>query len=353
MTDIIRIDNQLAPQAPGRNVEAILEQFLVEAQVAENSRDRYKRSLNSYFKWLQESGIPIVSVTLTELLKYKEFLEARRTEDGNPLSAMTISSYLNAIKSFYNWAEGKNYIERNPSRSLKSPKLESKFRREPIPATQCLLLIEYLKANNLRDFAIVNLIILTGLRTVEIVRCNCADIQMKDGERLLFVQGKGRKSKDKWVKLLKEAFDPIVEYLAKRQDVKPDSPLFASASKNNMGGRMIPGTISEMVKAALRAIGIDEARYTAHSLRHSAGSWALAAGASLDQVQDLLRHASSTTTQLYVKLARESKRLHEKSAEDFLVEFYKKLKDGAGAQPPQTNATNTNDSANGGQKTNE
>ena len=117
---------------------------------------------------------------------------------------------------------------------------------------------------------------------------------------------------------------------------------------------MIAGTISEMVKAALRAIGIDEERYTAHSLRHSAGSWALAAGASLEQVQDLLRHAGTTTTMLYVKMAREDKRMHEKSAENFLVEFYRKLRaGGAGAQPTQTNATNKNDSANGGQKTNE
>ena len=354
MTDIVRIDNQLAPQAPGRNVEAILEQFLVEAQVMENSRNRYKNSLRAYFKWLQDNGIPLANVTLTELLKYKEFLDAKRTDAGAPLSPMTISSYLNAIKSFYNWAEGKNYIERNPSRALKSPKLEAKFHREPIPADKCLLLIDHLLANNLRDFAIVNLIVLTGLRTVEIVRSNYADIRMKDGERLLFVQGKGRKAKDKWVKLLNESYDPIMEYIATRPNIKSEDPLFASASKNNMGGRMIAGTVSEMVKTALRAIGIDEERYTAHSLRHSAGSWALAAGASLEQVQDLLRHAGTTTTMLYVKMAREDKRMHEKSAENFLVEFYRKLRaGGAGAQPTQTNATNTNDSANGGQKTNE
>lgn len=332
MIDIVHINNELQPSGLG-NVEAILEQFLIESQVMPNSRDRYKRSLMAYFKWVHENKILVARVTLTELLKYKEFLGERRTDKGKPLSQMTVASYLNAIKSFYNWAEGKNYIERNPSRALKSPKLESKFHREPLPAEKCLLLIEYLKAKNIRDFAIVNLIILTGLRTVEIVRSNCGDIQTKDGERLLFVQGKGRKSKDKWVKLLDATSLPIMEYLSNRDDVKLDSPLFASASLNNYGGRMIAGTISEMVKAALRAIGIDEERYTAHSLRHSAGSWALAAGATLDQVQELLRHANPSTTMLYVKLAQESKRLHGKSAENFLVEYYEKLKQGQ--EPPK------------------
>lgn len=69
------------------------------------------------------------------------------------------------------------------------------------------------------DFAILNLMLRTGLRGIEIVRANCRDIQTKAGVDVLYVQGKGRASKDNFVVLTPKALSPIAAYLEKRSNV--------------------------------------------------------------------------------------------------------------------------------------
>lgn len=330
MTDIVKVNTEIQA-SPSRDVDALLSQFLIEAQIMENSRNRYRKSLKIYFNWVRESGLLLADITLTELLKYKDFLMNKTTDNGTKLSQMTVGAYLVAVKAFYNWAEGKNYIQRNPSRQLKSPKKESKFKRQPLPLDKCIAMLEYLKPKSKRDFAIVNLMARIGLRTFEVTGLNYEDIQLRDGIRVIYVQGKGKVSKDKWVKLLDAAYLPIHEYILTRKDVLPSSPLFVSDGRVVKGGRMIPGTISEMVKDTLRAIGVDSKHYTAHSLRHTAGTEAMRSGATLEQIKDMHRHSSSNVTAGYVVMAQEEKHLKEKSAENYVddafAKEYEKTKD--------------------------
>jgi integrase/recombinase XerD len=94
---------------------------------------------------------------------------------------------------------------------------------------------------------------------------------------------------------------PILEYLKCRasKSKKEKDPLFMSHSDRNYGGRLTTRSISRIVKDNLRRVGIDSHRLTAHSLRHTAITLALQAGASIQEAQALGRHANINTTMIY------------------------------------------------------
>jgi integrase/recombinase XerC/integrase/recombinase XerD len=161
---------------------------------------------------------------------------------------------------------------------------------------------------NLRDFAIVNLLLRTGLRTIEVVRANVEDITFKGGQRILRVWGKGRDDKDSFVVLTDKAYAPIKAYLDTRGTTTLKEPLFISTSNRNLKGRLTTRSISKICKEGFRAIGIDGKEYTAHSLRHTTAVMLLKHG-TLSDVQSVLRHASPVTSQIYTKSIEEELRL--------------------------------------------
>jgi integrase/recombinase XerD len=318
MTEIIHVGGGGLP-ATTHSTDDLVEQFLADAQIRENSKTKYRKSLKKYFKWIQSRGIELKNVTLTELLQYRADLEAMTSQrSGTKLSSFTIGAYLMAVKVFYNWGESKGLMF-NPGKALKSPERQKKFKRRPLTTDQANQLLDYFETQSPRDFAIVNLMVLTGLRTIEVVRPNIGDIKTLDGIRVLYIQGKGKSEADNYVKLVDSAYFPIQKYIATRANIVAEAPLFASAGViGASGGRLIPGTISEMVKAGLRAIGLNDPSLTAHSLRHTAGTTVIDMGGSIKDVQNMHRHADSKTSEGYAEMALERKRLMESSGENIL-----------------------------------
>ena len=145
----------------------------------------------------------------------------------------------------------------------------------------------------------LNLLIRTGLRSVEAIRADVEDIRQQGGEALLWIQGKGQDAKDQFVVLTPDSLRPIYEYLQARGTPGQDKPLFASISDRNGGGRLTTRTIRRIAKDRLREIGVDSDRLTAHSLRHTAITLSLEAGATVQEAQALGRHANINTTLIY------------------------------------------------------
>ena len=137
--------------------------------------------------------------------------------------------------------------------------------------------------------------ITAGLRTVEVSRANVEDLFNRAGKIFLYVQGKGRDEKDAVAKVPAATYKLIQDYLAARGKVKADAPLFCSRF-----GRLDSKFISKIIKTAMRRAGFDSKRLTAHSLRHTAATNALSNGATLRQVQQMLRHTNIATTQIYL-----------------------------------------------------
>lgn len=146
----------------------------------------------------------------------------------------------------------------------------------------------------------INLMLRTGLRTIEVHRADIGDITMRKERRILKVWGKGREEKNQFVILTDEAYRPIPDYLMTRPGTRDNEPLFATEGLGHSGGRVSTRTIQDICKKVLRAIDLDSHEYSAHSLRHTTGTQILLNGGTLFNVQAVLRHASPATSQLYV-----------------------------------------------------
>jgi integrase/recombinase XerD len=289
----LQLSNSNNLQKP-ENIENILSTFLLSQDVKQSSRNLYGRILRLFFKWVNSKGYQLSELSRIEIIKYKEEALA----EGR--SSLTVGSYLTAIRKFYQWLEA-NKIYPNIASGVKTPKRVQEFKKLALTTEQCKSLLAYLEAKKKRDYAIVSLLLRTGLRTIEVKRALIEDITFKSGKRILLVQGKGRDEKDNFVILTDKAYRPIQEYLKTRGQTKNKAPLFTSTSNNSVGDSLSTRTISKIVKDALVSIGIDNKHITAHSLRHTTAVNILREGGSLTDAQGVLRHSSPNTTQIYTK----------------------------------------------------
>ncbi len=334
------------PVSVDNTIETLIERFARDQDVVESSRELYVRTLRLFLNWLAEKGYELSQVDRSTIIDYKEQLLA------NGLSSLTVGSYLTTVRKFYEWAEA-NKLYPNVARGVKSPRRKQQFRRQPLTSDQGKHLLasatpeaeqvgiatnqesrERLQA--LRDHAITNLLLRTGLRTIELIRADVGDIGLKAGKRVLKIQGKGRDEKDDFVILTAKAHEPLVAYLRFRvqtevpnlhsPQAKPSAtirqtkldlsaPLFVSHSNNNRDGRLTTRTVRQVVKQQMQAIGIDSPEYTAHSLRHTTAVSILRNGGSIEEAQSVLRHTTPATTQIYTHTIREEIRLARASEE--------------------------------------
>lgn len=281
---------------------SLVANFVSGLDVKESSRSLYTRTITQYFNWLQEEGKDINALTRADILEYKDSLLS------SGLSALTIGSYIVAVRKFYEWAEAEK-IYPNIAKGIKTPKRVQAFKKQHLTDTKSGELLNHFQTLSLRDFAIVNLILRTGLRTIEVVRADIGDITFKGERRILKIWGKGHTEKDDFVILTDKAYQPIKDYLETRKGAKQGEPLFSSNSRQNAGERLTTRTISKICKEGLQAIGLDGKEFTAHSLRHTTAVAILKHGGSITDVQEVLRHTSPVTSQIYTESVKEEMRL--------------------------------------------
>jgi integrase/recombinase XerD len=275
-----------------RGLDDLINAFIFSLDVKESSRDTYHRSLKQFFVWVKKQDFS--DFTRESILAYKRELIKN-------LSPFTVSLYLTAVKSFFAWAEGMKYYP-NIAKDIKGAKRSKGFKKDALTVDQAREFINTIKRSTpkgKRDFAILNLMIRTGLRTIEIVRADVKDIRNQGKKAVLLVQGKGGDDKDEPIVLTNKTLIPIQEYLKERNKLEPSSPLFAGLGNKNNGGRLTTRYISMLAKNHLISIGLNNPRLTAHSLRHSAITFSLLGGATLQEAQSLGRHADINTTLIY------------------------------------------------------
>jgi len=271
-----------------------MDSFLAAQDIKAVSKIAYQNGLKRFLAWLEENQI--TQPDREAVLKFKTYLQ----EGG--LSAGTVNSYLVAVKRFFAYLEGCRRYP-NVAKDVKGIKQPKGHLRESPTVSQVKDMLAQIDRSTLqgkRDFALINLMARTGLRTIEIIRANVEDVKQEAGEALLFVQGKGRDSKDEFVLLTEASLGPILDYLKARGNVEQEDPLFASHSDRNGGQRLTTRTLRQITKDAFRSIGINKKKLSAHSLRHFFATQSLKAGAPLLQVKEAMRHASVETTEKYL-----------------------------------------------------
>ena len=290
------------PVRDGADYDEVLTSFLNGLDIMETSRETYRWGLVRFFKWIRSSGRSLETLSPADIMSFKNSLMKEK------LSPLTIGGYVTAVRMFYSWTET-SLLYPNIARSVRPPRGRKGFRKCALSPQESASLLDYLKERSLRDYAIVNLILRTGLRTIEVSRADIGDVVRKRGKRVLKVWGKGADEKDAYVILGQPVWGPIQEYLGQWKASSKTDPLFVTEGKGHKGVRMAPRSIQYLCKEALKAIGLDGHEYSAHSLRHTTGVLILKNGGDWKDVQRVLRHASPATSQIYTASIEEEMRL--------------------------------------------
>ena len=287
----------------------LVDRFIRFAGVADKSASTYKvalRQLNKYF-----AANSITTPAREDLENWRDGLIADKK------SPSTIQLYLTAAKIFFRWLSQEGLYPNIADHLKARVKVNHDHKKDALTASQAGKLIQSVNGKTLkakRDKAILALMASAGLRCVEVARADYGDMIHEFGRTYLLIQGKGHSSKDAKVLLAAQVVALIKDYLAERKDVADDAPLFVSTANRNRGQRLSTQSISKMVKASLRAVGINTPRLTAHSLRHTAATTMIIAGVGLTQVQQVLRHVNINTTMIYAHAVERMKNTAEQVA---------------------------------------
>lgn len=286
------------------NIDELIHPFIAAQDISLNSRATYLNALTQFMRWCSEKKI--IEPKRETILSYKFWL------DTKGLSSYTKAMYIVVVRRFFLWTENDNLYP-NISRGIKGIKKYTKsHQKESLSIDALKKLLSSIDCSNVcgkRDFALINILVRTGLRLKEIASATLEDMYEQRGEMLLWIHGKGRSSKDEFVLLTPQTLVSLHDYLQVRVIKSESEPIFISLSDRNYGKRLTIFSLSRIIKRRLRAAGFDSKRITAHSLRHTFGVLSMQAGASLYEVQLAMRHTAPTTTQLYLGDIERIKRL--------------------------------------------
>jgi integrase/recombinase XerC len=277
-----------------------------ERDVSPNTVKAYTRDLESFTTFLGEYyGGGEWTWQGVDRLAIRSFMShlARRG-----LSKRSIARSLSAVRTYFRFLQRNEMVESNPARAASSPKLD-KYLPSYLDRAQVGALFERAEARarggafvDVRNLAILELFYSTGIRLAELVGVNRADLDLIN--QTVKVRGKGRK--ERIVPLGDHAQLALRNYESKRDELARalrGAGAKRGADRNafflSAAGRRISRRTVQMVVTKLLS-GVDEgAGLSAHSLRHSFATHLLDAGADLRAVQELLGHASISTTQIY------------------------------------------------------
>lgn len=309
--DIERYSENVSNSVEIYNENDIIQRWLDSLDVLEDTKETYKAHLIDFIKWINTNGIQ--RATKGDILKYKQELI-------NRYSNSTVCLKISSLKSFYRFLNEQE-LANDITKNIKGAKISKGFKRDIFTLEQIQEIMKSIDRTTLvgaRDYAMVNLFLRTGLRSCEVNRANIEDIRNKDGEIVLYVQGKGRTDKDEFVVLTPSMLNILNEYLNMReqkQHITDTSPLFISLSDRNFGERLSLFSIRWLVKNILREAGINSKRLTTHSTRHTAITLSLLSGADLLEVKEMARHTSVDTTLLYAHNVKRLANAPEKKLE--------------------------------------
>jgi len=280
-----------------RDIHSYTQWLETEKGYSKHTIDSYRRDLLELHQFLNEDR-QTSSINPEEIRKYLTSLHGRN-------SSVTVARKLSSMRSFFRYMRRRKGLKSDPLASFTGPKLG---RHIPVFLTvdETFALLEAPNDKDtlrLRDEAILELLYSTGIRVSELVSRDMPDLDFV--EEVLSVRGKG--GKQRLVPVGRPAIEAVRKWAGQRDKIitsglarnKPvaDKAMFL----NNRGGRLTVRSVERLVKNYGERAGISQI-VTPHALRHSFATHLLEMGADLRAVQELLGHASLSTTQRYTHL---------------------------------------------------
>jgi integrase/recombinase XerC len=232
---------------------------------------------------------PLARIAVTDMRSWMAH------ERGRGVAARSLARSLSAVKSFYTWLANREGFEPTAVLSTRAPKFQKKLPR-PLAVDAARAMIETVELQGrepwiaARDVAVVTLLYGCGLRISEALSLTGKDVPLPATLRIL---GKG--GKERIVPVIPAARIAVTSYLRDcPYPPEPDQPIF----RGLRGGPLYPRAIQSVMAQARMQLGLP-ATATPHAMRHSFATHLLNAGGDLRSIQELLGHASLSTTQAY------------------------------------------------------
>ena len=277
-------------------LDSYLRHLTLERGLSKNTLSAYRNYLEKYFGFLEKRSRDPLSATSKDVEDFS--LDIARA-----LSASSRARLLASLRGYHKFLVLENQRNDDPTKRLRSPKLPMRLPKA-LSQQEVMQLIEasgpapddesadYLR---LRNRAIVELMYSTGARVSEIVGL---DLDEVDDSGLMRVRGKG--SKDRLVPVGSYAKAALDAYLVRSRPVLSSRGSARALFLNQRGARLSRQSIWEIIQKAAEGLGKE---VSPHSLRHSFATHLLEGGADVRVVQELLGHASVTTTQIYTMVS--------------------------------------------------
>ncbi len=274
-------------------IDRFARHLAVERNLSPHTCAAYVRDLNAFREFLAGQGGADAAALqrLDHLLLRRYLAELHKHHQRSSLARK-----LSTLRTFFRYLRREGLLDANPAEGLATPKRNS-YLPKTLSVDEAAALMERGHGTStlaLRDRAILELLYSSGLRVSELTGLNVEALDLR--ENLVRVLGKGRK--ERIVPVGRKAHAALCAYLEARGAVGDDQPLFV----NHRGGRLTPRSVQRHLKVRLLKAGLLK-DISPHALRHSFATHLLDGGADLRAIQELLGHASLSTTQRYTQVS--------------------------------------------------
>jgi integrase/recombinase XerD len=271
----------------------------IEKGLAANTVTAYKSDLERFFHYLSINNLSLEKVNSEDLTMYVAWLRGMGNTDFK-IGESSIARNIISLRSYFSYL-AKEHKYTDPTSNFKPPKIPKRLPKA-LSIDQILNILDIAGDDqiSLRDKAMLELLYSTGARVSELINLNASDISTitSDDQVSTTVKLKGKGGKERVVPIGSFAVKAVNDYLTRSRPnlikVSTQRALFL----NQRGGRLSRQSAWNVVTANAERAGIAE-QVSPHSMRHSFATHLLDGGADIRVVQELLGHASVTTTQIY------------------------------------------------------
>ena len=296
----IEIEKKAEPiSSPCNEIDKFLEHIILERRLSYHTLRNYRGSLIRFHKWMKKEE-PKMSIVQTTKQTARSYL----IESQDLLARKTLANQVSALRTFFQFCQTRKWTQSNPFKNLSLPKPEKSLPKflttqqakalmnSPSIVHQDSKREEFFSS---RDKIILELMYGAGLRISEVSGLNHEHLDLKN----LSVRVIGKGQKERICPLIPQTVHKLVDFRARySKDASLSSPLFTNFSGRRITTRWIQILLKKCLKAA--SLPLD---FTPHKLRHSFATHLLDNGADLRAVQELLGHASLSTTQVYTHVS--------------------------------------------------